>query len=155
MNNLPFKVILIDDKHFFFFFDVDRSSTTYRFLREQEVLPLPCPCIRKYLSMINIQCGFDKKFLQILKKKIGILRSEQKHGMLVFDEMFLRESLNVNSQTLTYCGLEDFGGEVDSSELKANHALVFMFQSLALNFTQPIAVFASHGPVKGIKIEIL
>lgn len=117
---------------FFFFFDVDRSSTTYRFLREQEVLPLQCPrTIRKYLSMINIQCSFDKKFFQTLKKKkkIGILRSEQKHGMLVFDEMFLRESLNANSQTLTYCGLEDFGGEVDSSELKANHALVFMFQS--------------------------
>lgn len=75
--------------------------------------------------------------------------------MLVYDEMFFRESLNVNSQTLTYCGLEDFSGEADSSELKANHALVFMFQSLALNFTQPIAVFASHGPVKGIKIEIL
>lgn len=47
--------------------------------------------------MINIQCAFDKKFFQILKKKIDILRSEQKHGMLVYDEIFLRESLNVNS----------------------------------------------------------
>lgn len=65
------------------------------------------------------------------------------------DEIFLRESFNVNSQTLTYNGLEDFGGEIDSSGLKANHALVFMFQSLALNFTQSIAVFASRGPVKG------
>jgi len=76
--------------------------------------------------MKNIQCGFGKKFFPILKKKISILRSEQKHGMLVYDEMFLRESLNVNFQTLTYCGLEDFGGEIDFSELKANHALVFM-----------------------------
>jgi len=50
--------------------------------------------------------------------------------MLVYAEMFLRESLNVNSQTLTYCGLEDFSEEVDSSELKANHVLVSMFQSL-------------------------
>ncbi|XP_022162716.1 uncharacterized protein LOC111028395, partial [Myzus persicae] len=107
-----------------------RSSTTYRFLREQEVLPLPCPrTIRKYLSMINIQCGFDKKFFQILKKKLVYLDS---------------------NKNMVY-----FGREVDSSELKANHALVFMFQSLALNFAQPIAVFASHGPVKGIKIEIL
>jgi len=127
-----------------------RSSTTYNFLREQDILPLPCPrTIRKYLSLINIECGFDKKFFQLLKKRVGVLTNEQKHGMLVFDEIFLRESFNVNSQTLTYNGLEDFGGEIDSSGLKANHALVFMFQSLALNFTQSIAVFASRGPVKG------
>jgi len=68
--------------------------------------------------------------------------------MLVYDEMFLRESFTVNTQTLTYTGLEDFGEE--SSGLNSNHTLVFMFQSLALNFTRPIAVFASRGPVKGI-----
>lgn len=68
--------------------------------------------------------------------------------MLVYDEIFLRESFNVSSQTLTYCGLEDFGGEVDSCGLNANHALVFMYQSLAINFTQSIAVFTSRGPVK-------
>jgi len=68
--------------------------------------------------------------------------------MLVFDEIFLRERFNVNSQTLTYSGLEDFGDEIDSSGLKANHALVFIYQSLSLNFTQSIAVFASRGPVK-------
>jgi hypothetical protein len=48
-----------------------------------------------------MQCGFDKQFFQLLKKKIGVLTTEQKHGLLVFDEMFLRESVNVNSQTLT------------------------------------------------------
>lgn len=33
---------------------------------------------------------------------------------------------------------------------KPNHGLVLMWQSLAENFAQPLAVFASHGPVKGI-----
>lgn len=107
------------------------------------------------MSLLDISCGFDKRFFQLLKKKIGILRTEQKHGMLVYDEMFLRESFSVNSQTLTYSGLEDFGEESESSGLNANHALVFMFQSLALNFTQPIAVFASRGPVKGRLIHSL
>lgn len=78
-----------------------------------------------------------------------MLSKEQKHGMLVFDEIFLRESLPVNSQNLTYSGLENFGGEIESLGLKANHGLVFLFQSLGGNFTQPIAVFASNGPVKG------
>jgi len=72
--------------------------------------------------------------------------------------MFLRESLNVNTQTLTYSGLEDFGDESLSkknSNLKANHALVMMWQSLGENMVQPIAVFASHGPIKGCIIAMI
>ncbi|XP_016664700.1 uncharacterized protein LOC107885562 [Acyrthosiphon pisum] len=45
--------------------------------------------------------------------------------------MFLRESLSVNSRSLTYIGLEDFGNEElvrKNSNLKANHGLVFMWQ---------------------------
>jgi len=66
--------------------------------------------------------------------------------------MFLRESLSVNSRTPSYIGLENFGNEVEnkiSSNKKANHGLVFMWQSLADKFVQPIAVFASNSPVKG------
>lgn len=58
---------------------------------------------------------------------MSLLRPEQRHGMLVFDNIFLRESLRVDSQTLTYIGLEDFGGEVSTTGLKANHGLVFLF----------------------------
>lgn len=51
----------------------------------------------------------------------------------------------------TYQGLEDFGTgfKVKGSE-KANHALVLMIQCLADNLHQPIAMFASNGPAKGI-----
>jgi len=44
------------------------------------------------------------------------------------------------------------GDEIQSgqnSNKKANHGLVLMWQSLCENMTQPIAVFASHGPEKG------
>lgn len=133
-----------------------RSSSTYTFLKEQGILPLPCVrTIRRYLSLVKTQCGFDKQFFQLLKKKISMLNSIQKHGILVFDEISVRESISVNSQTLTYSGLEDFGGEIKSSGLKANHCLVFIFQSLSTNFSQPIAVFASKGPVKGISLQII
>ncbi|CAH1720618.1 unnamed protein product [Aphis gossypii] len=72
--------------------------------------------------------------------------------------MFLRESLSVNSRSLTYIGLEDFGNEElvrKNSSLKANHGLVFMWSSLTENMVQPIAVFASAGPVKGIELSKL
>lgn len=75
----------------------------------------------------------------------------QRKGILLLDEVYLRSSISVNSRTLSYTGLEDFGGELPSRDTqKADHGLVFMWSSLADNFTQPIAVFASKGPVKGI-----
>lgn len=124
-------------------------------MREQEFLPLPCKrTIRNYLSLIKTKCGFDEQFFLLLKKKLLMLEPQQRHCMLVFDEIFLRECISVNSQTLTYSGMEDFGGEVIGSGLKANHGLVFVFQSLAANFVQPIAVFTSRGPVKGFYLKL-
>lgn len=133
-----------------FFF---RSPSGYRFLRDQNILPLPCTnTIRKHFLAINIGCGFDQNFFKLLKKKFSFKSDQQKQGVLVIDEVFLRESTSVNSRTLTYMGLEDFGDELENknnSTEKANHALVIMWQSLAENCIQPIAVFASKGPVKG------
>lgn len=82
---------------------------------------------------------------------MSLLSDTEKHRVLLFDEMFLRESVNVDTKTLTYCGLEDFGEDNSNlnSGLKADHGLVLMFQSLGSNITQPIAVFASKGSVKG------
>lgn len=122
-------------------------------MREQDILPLPCiRTIRRYLSLVKPQCGFDDKFFILLKKKMTFLSKEQRHGMLIYDEIMLRESIDVDSKTLTYTGIEDFGQDFETSGLKANHGLVIMYQSLYANFSQPIAVFASRGPVKGMNI---
>jgi len=75
--------------------------------------------------------------------------SYAKKVTLVLDEIFLRESLSVNTKNLTYLGLEDLGDDFDNKAELANHALVLMIQSLAENLHQPIAVFASKGPIKG------
>jgi len=78
-----------------------------------------------------------------------------KKGILLLDAIFLRKNIHVNSRSLTYSGLEDFGGKivnkVGSSE-EADHGLVFLWQVLATNVIQPIAVFASRGPVKDFTI---
>lgn len=117
---------------------------------------MPCfRTVRRYFSQVKSECGFDEKFFQLLKKKISILTNEQKHGMLLFDEIMLRESIHVKSSTLTYSGLENLGKDYpqdQNTSLKANHGLVFMFQSLSANFCQPIGVFASKGTVSGLKL---
>jgi len=91
-----------------------RSTCTYKFLLDQQILPLPCPkTIRRYLSLVKSKCGFDKDFFLLLKKKFSLMSNSEKHGMLVFDEISLRESIRVNTNTLTYQGFEDFGSDVE------------------------------------------
>ncbi|KAF0754580.1 Uncharacterized protein FWK35_00007381, partial [Aphis craccivora] len=73
--------------------------------------------------------------------------------VLLFDEISLRESKCVNTRNLTYHSLEDYSDDFNTkTSEKANHALVFMIQGLSEKFHQPIAVFASKGPVKGIDL---
>jgi len=76
----------------------------------------------------------------------------QKHGVILLDEIYLRESVNVNSKNLTYTGWIDFGSEnirpINLDE-PADHSLVIMFQPLADFHSQPITVFASKGSVLG------
>jgi len=87
----------------------------------------------------------------LLEKKLTSMNDREKRGILVFDEIFLRESVEVNKNSLTYSGLVDFGGDLDThnSGEKADHGLVFLFQSLGCSFSHPIGVFVSKGNVKG------
>lgn len=85
--------------------------------------------------------------------KLALQKKEekQKHGIILLDEIHLRECVSINSKTLTYTGLIDFGTGNGSLTLddKADHGLVIMFQPLADFYCQPIGVFASKGPVSG------
>lgn len=91
------------------------------------------------------------KTLKILAKKVDKMNSKEKHGVLLFDSINLRKSIHVNSSNLTYLGLEDYGNDIPHAGHKeyADHALVFMFQSLGSNFYQTIGCFASKSEVKG------
>ncbi|KAL4091679.1 hypothetical protein QTP88_026332 [Uroleucon formosanum] len=116
-------------------------------------MPLPCTStIRKHLSIVKTDCRFDLRFFDLLKKRMFCKPHNQRHGVLLFDEILLRKGLYVNTRDLSYSGLEDMGGEADVSEKKADHGLVFFCQGLADNFSQPIAVFASSNPVKAIAL---
>ncbi|XP_011877410.1 PREDICTED: uncharacterized protein LOC105567277 [Vollenhovia emeryi] len=87
-----------------------KSPSAYEFLRSNEILPVPCVrTIRRYLSLIDTPCGFDKKFFEMFKLTLEKKEEKQKHGVILLDEIHLRESINVNSKKLTYTGLVDFG----------------------------------------------
>ncbi|KAH6939754.1 hypothetical protein HPB50_021558 [Hyalomma asiaticum] len=106
-----------------------------------------------------MKCGFDEDFFVALKDKLEPKSNFQKHGMLLFDEMQVRERKCVNSKTLTYAGFVDHGEGVNRAKSSAtglaNHALVFMFIPFGESYTQPIGVFASRGPTKGTVLSQL
>eukprot|EP00102_Acyrthosiphon_pisum_P024947 XP_016662157.1 PREDICTED: uncharacterized protein LOC107884450 [Acyrthosiphon pisum] len=67
-----------------------RSPCGYKFLRDQNILPLPCVnTIRKYLSAFKNDCGFDLNFFKLLKKKMQNKTSHQKKGILLVDEILV------------------------------------------------------------------
>lgn len=112
-----------------------RSPAGYDFLRKNEILPLPVvSTIRKYLSKINLKCGLDTNFFEAFKLKMKQKSDIFKQGILVFDEMQVRESVNLNVKNMKLIGLQDFGENhtesTKSTDKRANHALVFMFSSL-------------------------
>lgn len=135
-----------------------RSPSAYKYVREIALLPFPHPkTVRQYLASVKTTCGFDNNFLQLLKNKSDQMSRINKHGVLLSDAVNLRKSISVNSSNLTYFGLEDYGDEVEdvmNFKKYADHALIFMWQSLSSNFNQAIGCFASKGEIKGIAIAI-
>ncbi|KAH7973977.1 hypothetical protein HPB49_008083 [Dermacentor silvarum] len=103
--------------------------------------------VRKYISLVRPECGFDDRFFEAFKKRLLSKKDIQRHGMLVFDEIQVRQGREVNAKTFSYIGQVQHH---DTSEPPlAHHALVFMFVPFADSYTQPVGVFASKGPTKG------
>lgn len=106
---------------------------------------------------MDCPCGFDPAFFKILKEHFDKKSDLERHGILLVDEIGARKDLLLESKTMTYKGVEDFGDNLSkekSTEL-ADHGLVFVFQPLYDTYSQPIAVFASKGPTSGEKLAKL
>ncbi|KAH9364349.1 hypothetical protein HPB48_012123 [Haemaphysalis longicornis] len=131
-----------------------RSPASYSFLRESKLLPLPAvSTVRRYISMVTTESGFDETFLGAFKRKMARKTDIQRHGMLVFDEIQVRQGRDVNAGTMTYIGQVE-GNEKDGPQL-ADHGLVFLFVPFADSYAQPVGVFASKGPTKGVELAKL
>jgi len=78
-------------------------------------------------------CGFDSNFFALLKKYVENKTEFQKHGVLLVDEISVREGIIVCSKSLTYRGLVDHVEDYKATNIneKATAGLVFMLQPLA------------------------
>lgn len=136
-----------------------RSPGMYEFILRNEILPLPSSrTIKRHLSAVKIDVGFDAAFLEAFKKKMARKRDREKYGILVFDEVSVRKGLKTDAKTMKYQGVVDFGdsesGSTEPGDL-ADHALVFGFSSLIENYFQPIGCFSSKGNAPGVTLAKL
>ncbi|KAL4127531.1 hypothetical protein QTP88_011706 [Uroleucon formosanum] len=66
----------------------DLSPSGYTFLREQNILPLPCiNTIKNHLLAVEIRCGFNKNLFELLTKRFSTKNNFEKKGILLFDEI--------------------------------------------------------------------
>jgi hypothetical protein len=137
-----------------------RGPASYKFLQTNDILHLPAiSAVKGSLPRINLKCGVDDKFFELFKLKMQEKNKYQRHGIFIFDEIQVRESIELKVKNMKLYGIQDFGEDnvqtSKTSDQRANHALVFMFSSVADQFCQPVAIYAAKGPTKGTCIAQL
>ena len=103
---------------------------------------------------MDCPCGFDPKFFKIMKQHFANKSGKELHGVLLLVEMSTRKNLLLDQKTMTMKGVADLGDNAsqDINAQMADHALVLMFHPLYEDYSQPIAVFTSNGPMSGDKL---
>ncbi|CAG7731494.1 unnamed protein product, partial [Allacma fusca] len=135
-----------------------KSPKGYRFLRENKLLPLPHESsLKQLIAGLPCEFGYSNFIFDSLRKQMENLPERDRHGVLLLDEMKIKESLQFKKHSQTFEGFIDFGdytgeylcgGKTRSFEV-ADHALVLMFRSINSNWAQPVACFASKNSAPG------
>ena len=136
------------------------SGKAYDTIRKSGVINLPSSrTLRDYKHVSPTEVGFsveaDRQIIDLLAQKDTLA----KYGVVLFDEMYVKQGLVFEKSTGALFGFTDLGevnNQLDefeahlkgsSSELNrplAKTMLVFMFKGLFTNISLPYAQFAAH-----------
>ena len=130
-----------------------KSPKGFRHCRKHGLLPLPSERhLRRLLQGMTCSYGLNREALAALRQCFQEEKDGNKAvGVLIFDEVKLREEVAFNSNGLKVNGFVDFG-DITPEQYKstlANHALVFMFVPLLHSWIQPVAIYASRNATPG------
>lgn len=113
-----------------------QSPVCYRFLRSSLVLP-SVRTLKEMLKSISMQPGKMHFLMRHIYEKTKIMEPEDRHCVLMWDEVALSPHLDYDSQQDEIVGFEDWG-EVCTNKI-ADHALVFMAKGLHSEWKLPLA----------------
>uniref|UniRef100_T1ITN3 Transposable element P transposase n=1 Tax=Strigamia maritima TaxID=126957 RepID=T1ITN3_STRMM len=125
-----------------------KSPKGYRHCAKHNLLPLPSVrSLQRLLRGVKCTYGLNMRALDAIKTAFAEISENNRIGVIIFDEIKLRETIDFNQTTYKFDGFVDLGEFTPTSQKQqlADHALVFMFVPFKFNWVQPIAVFASRG----------
>ena len=126
-----------------------KSPKAYAHLRDHRFLPLPSRAtLGRYIDAIRADTGIAEDILCQLQQRAK--SDADRHGVLIFDEIKLREGIKFRIKDLQFEGIVDLGefaSNTGKSQQSANSGLVFMYRPLKSSWVQTVAMFLSNGPV--------
>jgi Transposase protein len=127
--------------------DKKSQGIIYAHLRDHCFLSLPSPStLTRYIDVVRVETGISTEMIDILSNKVNT--ANERYGILMFDEIHLREGMRFSSKVLEFDGLVDFGEFTPSAQRKqmADTGLVFMYRPIRDGWVQTVGLFLSKGP---------
>uniref|UniRef100_T1JC68 Transposable element P transposase-like RNase H domain-containing protein n=1 Tax=Strigamia maritima TaxID=126957 RepID=T1JC68_STRMM len=124
----------------------------YKHCLNHKLLPLPTTrTLHRLLRGLKCGFGINKNAILAIKQHFAAKLMNEQFGVLIFDEVKLRETVNYEKSSQSFSGFVDFGDFTpeESKTQLANHALVFLFVPLLEKWVQPVACFAARGATSG------
>jgi hypothetical protein len=130
-----------------------RGPKCYRFLSRFIKLPSKST-ISKFLQKVPFQTGINMQLFEKLKTRVSKMSNVNKLCRVMFDEISLATNLTYCKLTDSIIGYEDLGtlGRTNSC---ANHALVFMVQSIYSGWKQRVAYSFTKDTIKSKDLRYL
>jgi hypothetical protein len=105
-----------------------RGPRSYRFLRHFLKLPSRAT-LNNFVKLIPFDAGINLQLFDKIKQIFKKINAKDKLCKLMFDEISLTTNLTYSKLNDKVIGYEDLGS-LGRNDILANHALVFMIQSL-------------------------
>ncbi|CAI6351887.1 unnamed protein product [Macrosiphum euphorbiae] len=120
-----------------------KSPATYKFLRNNQQIILPSETtLRRWIGKSKFCPGFNSLWLKQIKNKLETMSDEEKHCVLIFDEMKIKSFLEYSKYLDMVEGFEGLGHKGRTNKL-ATQAMVFVVRGLYSNWKLPLAYFLS------------
>lgn len=131
-----------------------KSPAAYNFLKLQNVNLLGTSSIRRLIGKSKFLPGFNKIFLNHIKKKFEFQTIKERKCTVCFDQLSIKECLEFSKRFNFIEGFEDFGKFGRTSNV-ANNALVFMARGIHSVWQIPVAYYLAHSAIQPCMLKDL
>jgi hypothetical protein len=122
-----------------------KSPKAYEHLREHCFLSLPTRrTLGRYIDVVHAETGIAEDVIKLISQRVNSVA--ERRGVLMFDEVKLREGIRFNSKLMEFVGLVDFSEFHDNKNhnLPADTGLVFMYWPVMGQWVQSVGMLLSR-----------